>query len=376
MSSPLNPPSLGSAIAAERHSRGLTQKEVVGRILSFYSDERSYRRVELGERQPDRAALIAILISGLSITESEKVNHILALGGYAPLTATESQERDTVVLQPEAVSVEYNPPSASLWNRLNGSSGLTASTSIAVCSLVIGSAIAGLSPETGMVMVSAILYACLFGVSILLESEFDPVPAPRWPVAVAVFGLILVTSVIALVTDCLFARRGAAAALPLSLAVFLIAAAAQWAIARSALSESIVVPTTRFHAHTAQTAHLKNTVYFLVIVVLFWLTPFHCVTALRREIQMGHADWVRTILSRHVLLGPNFASFCTGWLWSAFLFLLLLSLPMAVWLLDNLKPDPRRNAYTALFYLRGALYFLLIFVCLLWYSGAIASLSI
>jgi hypothetical protein len=49
---------------------------------------------------------------------------------------------------------------------------------------------------------------------------------------------------------------------------------------------------------------------------------------------------------------------------------------MAVRLLENLKSDTRLNAFTALFYLRGVLYFLLIFVCLTWYSAAISSLSV
>jgi hypothetical protein len=180
---------------------------------------------------------------------------------------------------------------------------------------------------------------------------------------------------IALAIDARLARTGVPAALPLSLAVFLLAAAAQWAIARSALSESAVVPTS-FQAHTAQAAHLKNTIYFLVIVVLFWLPPFHCVAVLRREIQSGHAASVREILTHHVLLGRDFASFSVEWLWSGLLFLLLLVIPMAARLLENLKSGPRLNTFTALFYLRGVLYFLLILICLFWYSAAIASLSV
>ena len=221
------------------------------------------------------------------------------------------------------------------------------------------------SQDTALVMVSAILYGCLYAVSILLESAFDPAPSPNWPVASAVFGLTLVTSVIALAIDAWLARSGVPAALPLSLAIFLIAAAAQWVIARSALSESVVVPTTRFHAHTAQAAHLKNTAYFLVIVILFWLPTFNCIAVLRREIRTGHAARVTAVLTHNVLLGRDFVCFSVEWLWIAFLFLLLLAIPMAVRLLENLKADPNLNRYTALLYFRGVLYFLLIFICLI-----------
>jgi len=69
--------------------------------------------------------------------------------------------------------------------------------------------------------------------------------------------------------------------------------------------ESVVVPT-NFQAHTAQAAHLKNTVYFLVIVLLFWLPPFHCVAVLRREIYAGHAASVREILAHQLLHGRDF----------------------------------------------------------------------
>jgi hypothetical protein len=224
-------------------------------------------------------------------------------------------------------------------------------------------------------MVSAILYGSLYTVSILLESAFAAAPIPKGAVVSGVFGFTMVTSVIALAIDAWLARTGSPAALPLSLAIFLIAAAAQWYIARSALSESVVVPT-NFQAHTAQAAHLKNTVYFLVIVLLFWLPPFHCVAVLRREIYAGHAASVREILAHQLLHGRDFVCPNAGWLWSGFAFFLLLSIPMSARLLENLKSAPRLNTYTSLLYLRGVLYFLLIFICLIWYSGAIASLSV
>lgn len=376
MSSPINPQPLGKTIADVRRSKGLLQKQVVDRIKSYYSDERAYRRIESGERVPDREALVAILRTGLSIDKADEINTILALGGYEGLTAVETQGI-SISPPPATVSVAAVTPTA-VGTRTSFSAILGPRSSVAVTigSLVVAVAIAGMSPETGYLLTTAILYASLYAESVLLESVFGPNPVPRWQVAATISGFVLATSVLALSLDARLARADSPAALPVSLGIFLISAMAQWVFARSALSEAAVVPM-RFEGHTAQSAHLKNTAYFLVIVVLFWLLPFHCITALRRESQGDQTFWVKEILNNRLLIGRDFVSFNAEPLWYLCLFLLLLTLPMAVRLLEGLKTgDPKRNTYTALLYLRGILYFFLIVVCLIWYSSATASLSL
>ncbi len=372
---------LGEALSQERKSKGFTQKEVVARVSTYYSDERSYRRIEQGEQRPSRNALLAILEKGLLIKDQDRVTQMLALGGYVPSTGMEALQQDAprveVAVRPAetvVAPVPCAPPIASFWDRINLRFGPKLPPAIVVGSFIIGGALAALSQESAQVMATAILYGCLFAVSILLESAFDAAK-PSNSVAATIFGLTMVTSVAALAIDSWLARIGVAAALPLAFGIFLLAAGAQWTIARSTLSESAIVPTTRFHAHTAQAAHLKNTTYFLVIVVIFWLPPTHCINVLRREMQAGHAAWVRSVLSRSLLLGQDFVCFSPQWLWFGLLFLVLLAIPMAIRLLENLKSDPKLNTYTALLYLRGIIYFLLILVCLVWYSSAIASLS-
>jgi hypothetical protein len=348
---------------------------VVDRVKSHYSDERAYRRIEKGDRVPDREALIAVLATGLSMDQTDQINAILALGGYEALTFGEIQALGLNSHVPTVPATAVPPPTliAGSWFGVNR--GLRPVVAAAMGSLGVAAAIAWTSGEPGYVLVTAVLYAILYAESVLLESVFDPSPASKWQVAATVFGFVLVTSVLALSLDARFAESGSIAALPLSLAIFLIAAAVQWAIARSALSETAVVPM-HFEGHTPQTAHLKNTSYFLLIVVLFWLLPFHCVSALRREYQGGHASRVKGILTHRLLVGRDFASFNAEPLWYFCLFLLLLTIPMAVRLLEGLKSgDSRRNTYTALLYLRGVLYFFLIVVCLIWYSSAVATLT-
>lgn len=374
MASPRKQQILGRAIAKERRGKGLTQKEVAYRIQTVYSGERSYRRIESGERMPDRDALIAILGSGICIEEVDRINNILKLGGYDPLTTAEERQCGIRVVQtvvppstPEITVPQVQPPPGE-------QSDFGSAALVGLCCLAVAGIIAYVSRETTFVMLSATVYGALYVVSILLESTFDPAPAPRWAGVSAVFGFVVITAVVALAIDARLAQLGRVTAMPVALAIFLVAATVQWLMARSALSESAVVPL-HFQAHTAQVAHLKNTVYFLVVVILFWLPPFHCVAVLHREGHAGHTAWVKAMLEHRLLLGPDLICFNTEWLWFAFLLLVLLALPMAVRLLENLKSDPKLNTYTVLLYLRGILYFLLILVCLIWYSAAIASIS-
>src|SRR5581483_6198084 len=92
MQPPGSPNLLGPAISAARHARGWTQGEVVGRIPTYYRDERSYRRIESGERTPDRGTLVVVLARGLAIGDAVEINRILALAGYAPISADEMRE--------------------------------------------------------------------------------------------------------------------------------------------------------------------------------------------------------------------------------------------------------------------------------------------
>jgi len=364
---------VGHALAELRHSSGFTQKEVAARVPTHYSDDRAYRRVESGERLPDRDKVIAILNLGMSITQTETINRVLGLAGYSALTEAEIRSvKPAPVMGPVATPVVPQKVSAEFWHGLRSRKRLGAAI---VISLVLSGAVASTGPNGVIVMLAAVLYGSLYAVSVLLESAFGSDSRRAVPASAGVFCLMLPTSVLALAVDGWLVDAGNTAVLPVSLSVFVLSAGVQWLSVRSALPESAVVPS-RFPSHTAQAAHLKNTLYFLLIVVLFWLPPFHCIAVLRREIRAGNAAPVREMLGRAVILGRGVVCLNSTWLWGLFLLLALLAIPMGAWLTNNLNPHPKTNTYTNLLYLRAFLYFLLILACLIWFSSSVGSLPL
>ena len=362
---------MGQALAELRRSWGLTQKEVAARVSTYYSDERAYRRVERGERLPDRDNVIAIVTVGLGVVSPETINRLLVLAGYADLTEAEARS-----LNPAPVTVPTPPlivpqkAGARSWLGTDGRKRLVA---VVVSFLIVSGAIASTSPHAVIVMLTSALYGCLYAVSVLLESAFGTSNGKAARAGTRVFCLMLLTSVLALAADEWLVEAGGSTALSVSLSVFVLSAGFQWLWVKRVLPESVIVPS-RFQAHTAQAAHLKNTAYFLLIVVLFWLPPVHCISVLRREIRLGHADLARNMLGGWVIIGPDVVCLNVACLWGLFLLLLLLAIPMSAWLLNNLKPHPKTNTYINLLYLRAFLYFLLILVCLIWFSSSLGSL--
>ena len=178
----------------------------------------------------------------------------------------------------------------------------------------------------------------------------------------------------ALATDRVLVDSGNSLALLFSLAIFLVAGIAQFLVVRPALSEAAIVPAT-FQTQPARAAHLKNTGYFLLIVVLFWLAPFHCVSTLSRELRAGHGDWVGQVLEHDLMLGRGVLALSVRWLLGLLLAMLLISLYMGHVLLDSLQPNARLNSFTPLFYLRAFLYFLLCLVCIGWYAYSLSEFA-
>ena len=199
-----------------------------------------------------------------------------------------------------------------------------------------------------------LLYASLYVISVLLESAYGSLAKQTGWAALAAGSTILTTSLAANWADRHFIVAGRSEGLWLALFMFVGGAVFQWFLARPALADYTVVPT-RFRSHTAQAAHLKNSVYFLFIIVAFWLPPRHCVETLS-------AQGARGIMT---------ATFCPRpwWLWLAFVLMLLVSIPMGSRLLDNLRPNPGHNRFVTLFYVRALVYFLLSAACVLWYSA-------
>lgn len=361
---------IGHAIRRLRRSHGLTLKQVVGRVLTHYADESALGRVERGERMPERERAIAVLATGIGEKNPEVINEVLALGNYAPLASNEVQKLNLQAAPPERVVEPSIPADRPLRPMLRTRIvvGLVGGV------LIIAAGIAAWGGQDAVtVLLTAVLYGGLYADSVFLESTFGGALKRVAPCASVVFCVMFFSSVLALTADQWVVTRKQSSGLPMSLLVFLAAAAVQWVLARKVLPDRAVVPS-RLQAMTAQAAHLKNTLYFLLAVIVFWLPPFHCIMVLRRELQLGHIVFTREMLSSWLLIGRGIICLSPGILWCVAGGLVPVSLVMAARLLDNLKAHPRQNSFTFLFFIRAALYFLLVLVCLYWYSSEIGVL--
>ena len=357
-----------------RLQKGLRQQDIVDRVSGFYGDVSSYRRVENGSRIPERDAAVAVLVHGLRIREVEKIDTLLALVEYEALSVTEV---DDLGLTPSAagsgpISPQVVPPAG------NASRPKTSPEIIlmvaGVCTSTVLSAGICSKTEYGMWLglILSALYAGLYLVSLLLESAYEP-QARRLSALAGIFCLMLLSSSAALAADALSINSGAGNGLLMALSIFAAAAMLQAVVSRQTLPAYPVVKG-RYQMHTARSAHLKNTCYFMLIVFLFWVPPLHAVTILRNEVRLGHLPFVRQTIPHWMLLGHGMISLSYGWLIGLLIAIVAISLPMRTQLLDNLKPSPHQDSYLHLFYIRALLYFALSGTCVVWYASAVGSL--
>jgi len=374
---PADPGSFGQAVAELRRSKGLTQKEVVARVSNYYSDESTYRRVEQGRRTPDRDAAIAILATGLMLRDVPAINCMIRLLGYNALTAEEIRRLGlNLPVEKSSTEVVTHQPTTDVWQRLTGPSQARITLGIVVLgSFVLTGWIASVAGDAAFLLAASSLYAGLYVVSLFLETAYARERARVTEPAAIVFCFMLLTSAGALALDAWLVRAGQAFALFLSLSIFVLAAILQWVAVRPVLPDSAIVMITRFQSHTAQAAHLKNSVYFLLIVFLFWVPPTHCIAILRQQVRLGHSDSVRELLGHSVLIAKGVVCLNTAWLWGILLAMIVAAIGMGAHLLENLKIHPRLNIYNTLLYFRALLYFCLAFLCLGWYTYSLGLLA-
>jgi transcriptional regulator with XRE-family HTH domain len=335
----------GTALRELRESRGITQEAAVERS-GAYSDASGLRRIERGDQRPKRAVIVALVREGLLEDDPDQIDELLALAGCQALREAElvrlGLKRRTRLASPARATLTPPPPPYLLraWT-IMALTGAAASVPLAL-------------RQNWFVSLCCLLYASLYAISVLLETTYISRRTESTRAAVSAGLTILAVSLAANWVDSHFVGIGWSEGLWLALFIFVAGAIFQWLLIRAALPSEAVVPT-RFRSHTGQAAHLKNSIYFLFIVVAFWLPPRHCVAALS-------AQGAGVILT---------ATFCPRpwWLWIAFALMLLISIPMGSRLLDNLGPAPGHNRFVILFYTRALLYFLLSAICLIWYSA-------
>ena len=347
---------------------------MVDRVNFYYGDESSYRRIEGGTRRPKRDAAIAILVDGLELTDPGQINSILALAGYEGMTETDRPPEQPLTIPFEG-PVPAKVRGGALWDQVaKWRKGRVVGGAILAASLIIGAAVSSIVGRPGWLWIaSGIMYSALYPISLFLETAYEERQPRILAASIFSFSFVLLTSTGALAADFTSINARKDYGLLLSLPIFVAAAGLQWLFVRSALPSSTIVRT-RFHAHTAQSAHLKNTLYFLVTFILFWLTPIHAVMRLRRYATLGHQQSVRELLSHWLIISDGVVCPNVETLGVIFVFLLLLSIPMRSQLLDNLKPGAHTNSYINWFYARAFLYFSLCLLCLVWFAISVASL--
>ncbi len=356
-------PTFGQALKEARKRRGISLKEAGARLKGLYSTAETYARIERGQRGAgdiDRAKVIHILIKGLEMRNASEIDRMLALAKLESLSQDEMEQLGLAVAPslPEPLSL----PNAKLSSRRQLYwLWLLVAIGTAVLTWVT-------SDHALFVTVIGLLYASLFIISVFLESAFETSPVDRSRSIFILFAVVLFTSVGALVADERLIGAGATTiGLPTAGVMLLTGAVIQFFLARRMLPPTILVPA-RFQTMTAQTAHLKNSCYFILLAILFWLPSYHAAVAFARLTEDGQRDRVERAFSQDLYTSAEVIVLSVRIQLLLLLVIVAVSLYMGSKLLDRLRAHERLNHYTQLFYLRAVVYFLLSLISIGWYS--------
>lgn len=244
-------------------------------------------------------------------------------------------------------------------------------------SQIIGQVAARPRTHLAHILVSSVLYGALYASAMIVEIayEYDRFGGSALRISPLVFGWITITSVLGLVADQKLTLQDRRGGLVISVLVFLLSAMVAFAGVTFLPSSPITLA--GFQTYPAQTAYLKDMVYFLVLAFVFMILPFHFVSEMESEMQRGRYRYVLDALtSRGLAVLPGGMIYPRVWALTLVLLLfVVLAIPMTAHLLDNLTPGPYTNLFTQLFYVRGILYFILGVECLIWYYGTLNKLK-
>jgi DNA-binding winged helix-turn-helix (wHTH) protein len=222
------------------------------------------------------------------------------------------------------------------------------------------------------VLGSCAIYSSAYVCILLLEVAYSS--EQSWHRALVlsplVFSWIFLTSISALLVDWKLTLKRGANALPLLILSFIAAALVLYGML-SFFLPGVPITEATFQTQTAQGAFLKDiAIYFLPLVIVFLLIPFHLVASLRHQLATNEFSSVRDLLlHKRRANSPRNAIYIRP---RTLGFILLTAgiacLPGTYWLLENLKSGPYMNRFTQLVMCRLILYFGLGAECLLWYS--------
>jgi hypothetical protein len=132
-----------------------------------------------------------------------------------------------------------------------------------------------------------------------------------------------------------------------------------------------------FETRSAAAGFLKNEILYFLPLLLFIVPTFHAVVALQAELRAGRFRGVRELLTCSAQgLAPRGVWLVPVW----FLLILLIVAGLIGYmgtnnLLDNLKPGPYSNTFTAALYVRVFLWYVIAVLCLVWYDRSLQELK-
>lgn len=218
---------------------------------------------------------------------------------------------------------------------------------------------------------SCTIYSAGYVLVLLLEIAYssDQLWRPALQLSPLVFSWVFITSITALAVDWKLTLKGKMNGLLLLILSFISSALALYGMLSFFLPQHPVTEA-RFQSQTAQGAYLKNIAfYFLPLVIVFLLIPFHLVASLTNQLANNEYLKVRDLLLNKPLARARGAIYIRPRTLGMLLFVSgIASLPLTFWLLDHLKPGPYMNRFTLLVMFRLILYVGLGAECLLWYS--------
>src|SRR5262249_26540875 len=128
---------------------------------------------------------------------------------------------------------------------------------------------------------------------------------------------------------------------------------------------------------SAQAVFLKDVFYFVSLVCLFLITPFHFVVAMQRELAEGRCKEALALLTGSKLgVAPKGAIYLRPWVLGITLAVIVVyGLIVRGYVVDNLILSPHTRLFTMLFHIRMLFAFGLAAYCLAWYGRALNDLK-
>lgn len=131
-----------------------------------------------------------------------------------------------------------------------------------------------------------------------------------------------------------------------------------------------------FATRSAAAGFFKNEVLYFVPLLLFILPTFHAVVSLQVQLRAGRFGAVLDVLTDcREGVAPRGVWLVPTWFLVAILLVgAFLGYAGTNHLLDNLKPSPYSNTFTAALYIRVSLWFVVAMLCFAWYQRSIQEL--